>query len=270
MTEELKVEQQEEQVEQPVEETKTEEKPQVDLSSEFAELRRKEREVRNSQKNINAQVEAEKQKFFDELKADPYSTLNKYGISPTVLGEQMLALPAEEIVEPEPAYSKELEELKAWKEQQEKEKIEAQNQAQIQQYQQKAFSVVEKSDKYELINASDDGKNLYWNTITAYVKEYGETPQNLNKIADQVEEHLYQKTKKLLETSRFKTQEAPQQTQPSVSEPKSESSTISNSLVGRHIPKVKHVNTNESVAAQSKFDQYLREQKQKTLEKYFS
>ena len=247
-----------------------EEQPKVDLSTSFAELRREQRELRNNQKNVKAEVEAEKQKFFDELKADPYATLNKYGISTATLGEQMLALPAEEVEAPEPPYSKELEELKAWKEQQEKEKAEAQTQAQIQKYQQEVFSVVEKSDQYELINASDDGKNLYWNTVTAYIKQYGEAPHNLNKIAEQVEEHLYQKTKKMLETSRFKVQDAPKQDEPKVSVPESQTTTISNSLVGRHVPKIKAVNTNEAVSAQSKYDQYLREQKRKTLEKFFS
>ncbi len=259
------------QTEQQQEQAQVEEQPKVDLSTSFAELRREQRELRNNQKNIKAEVEAEKQKFFEELKSDPYTTLNKYGISTSTLGEQMLALPTEEIDAPEPAYSKELEELKAWKEQQEKEKVEAHNQAQIKKYQQEVFSVVEKSDQFELIKASDDGKDLYWNTVTAYIREYGEAPHDLNKIAERVEERLYQKAKRMLETSRFKAQETPkQQDEPKVSVPESQTTTISNSLVGRHVPKITAVNTNEAVSAQSKYEQYLRDQKRKTIEKFFS
>jgi len=255
-----------------VEETpavETEEVQQPDLSQSFADLKRQQRELRNNQQAVKSEIEQAKAKFFEELKADPYSTLSKHGISTSVLADQMLALPAEEVeVEPETsAVSKELEELKAWRDQQEKAKVEAQQQAQVQAYQQKAFSVIEQdTEKYELIHNSDNGKDLYWQTITAYVREYGETP-DLSKIADKVENRLYEQAKKLLGTSRFQPK---QESKVAVDEPKSQTATISNSLVGRHVPKIRNVSNNESIRISSKYDDYLNEQKRKTMEKFFS
>lgn len=252
---------------QPVEQPQ---QPQVDLSSNFAELRRKERELHSQQAKIKETVEAEKNKFFEELKADPYTTLNKYGISTSQLGEQMLALPMEEIEEEQDsALQKEIEELKAWRKEREDAEIARQQENEVNRYRKEVFSVVEQeADKFELINASDDGKKLYWDTVTAYVREYGETP-DLTKLANKVEDHLYERAKKLLGTSKFKVSEEPKP-EPKVEQPKSQSNTISNAMTGRHIPKVTSVNSKESVGISSKFDDFVRQQKQATFNKFFA
>ena len=252
-------------------ETQVEEVKQPDLSQSFADLKRQQRELRNNQQGIKSEIEEAKAKFFEELKADPYSTLSKHGISTSVLADQMLALPTEEVDAPESdsALAKELEELKAWRDQVEKTKIEDKQQAQVREYQKKAFSEIEQNtEKYELIQNSDNGKNLYWQTIMAYVREYGETP-NLTKIAETVEDRLYNQAKKLLGTSKFQPKQE-EKVEPKVDAPKSQTATISNSLVGRHVPTIKTVNTNAPVSMSSKYEDYLKEQKRKTIEKFFS
>jgi hypothetical protein len=246
--------------EQPQEQPAVEQQPQVDLSSNFAELRRKERELHSQQAKIKDTVEAEKNKFFEELKADPYTTLNKYGISTSQLGEQMLALPMEEIEEEQDsALQKEIEELKAWRKEREEAEIARRQEDEVNRYRKEVFSVVEQeADKFELINASDDGKKLYWDTVTAYAK-----------LANKVEDHLYERAKKLLGTSKFKVSEEPKP-EPKVEQPRSQSNTISNAMTGRHIPKVTSVNSKESVGISSKFDDFVRQQKQATFNKFFA
>ena len=180
----------------------------------------------------------------------------------------MLALPMEEIEEEQDsALQKEIEELKAWRKEREEAEIARQQENEVNRYRKEVFSVVEQeADKFELINASDDGKKLYWDTVTAYVREYGETP-DLTKLANKVEDHLYERAKKLLGTSKFKVSEEPK---PKVEQPKSQSNTISNAMTGRHIPKVTSVNSKEAVGISSKFDDFVRQQKQATFNKFFA
>lgn len=256
--------------------------PAVDLSASFADLKRQQREMREQQSKFKDSVKAEKAKFIEELKSNPLEMLGKYGISFDQLANQALDIdvPAEEAPRPPSKYEQELEELKAWRAEQERQRQEAEQNSALEQYQSQVFSVIEQdSEKFELINTSEQGKRLYWDTVVAYHNEYGEAP-NHAEIAAKVETHLYEQAKKLMSTKKFQpveqpkvavenTQlETPAQTQPEASA--EQSVTISRNMTGQSQPKIRMVNNASHTHARSKFSQYLEEQKAKTAAKFFS
>ena len=236
-----------------------------DHATEFAELKRQQREIRNSQTQMKDTIAAERAKFMDELRTNPIDFLSQNGISTSQIADQMLGIGTEEVDVPEldPRITKELEELKQWKADQEKAKTQQATDLQVKNYQTQAFSVIEQnSEDFELINSSQDGKKLYWDTIVAYAKEYGEAP-NLKDIATKVEASIYNKAKKYLATSKFK----PKQTEPSV--PSQSSTTLSNSLSGSSSPQVRRVAGNEAVSTSSSYHDFMEKQRAKTMAKYF-
>ena len=243
-----------------------EEKPQIDLSTNFAELKKQQREVRNTQTQMKDTIAAERAKVLEELRANPIDFMSQNGISTSQIADQMLGIGTEEVDVPEldPRIEERLKKLEQWEADQEKAKIQATNDQQVKNYQTQAFSVIEQnSEDFELINSSQDGKKLYWDTIVAYAKEYGEVPPDLKTIATSVEAKIYEKAKAYLATSKFK----PKQTEPSV--PSQSSTTLSNSLSGSSSPQVRRVEGNEAVSTSSSYHEFMEKQRAKTMAKYF-
>ena len=240
----------------------------IDLSTNFANLRKQERDVRQQQTDMKSTIEAERNKIIEELRSNPVEGLNKYGISTSHLADQMLGI--EEVDEPalDPRITQELEELKAWKAAQEADKVKTSNEAAIKQYQTQAFSVIEQdSENYELINTSQEGKDLYWNSILAFSRENKSAPDadTLKIIAKNVEVHLEEKVKKYMATSKF----APKQPESPVNPP-SKTTTISNSYVGQNTPQIHQVTGRETVSTSNKYYDYLENEKAKTMAKFFN
>jgi hypothetical protein len=228
-------------------EVKEEVKPDVDLSSHFAEIKRRERDIRARQNKLKDEIQSERQKMLDEMKANPMEALRQAGVSTESLANGLLDLPT--AASPEDTVNKELAELKAWKEAQVKERSEREQQKIVDNYRSEVFSVIESdSDKYELLSESEEGKTLYWDSVIRYYQEVGEAP-NLSDIADRVEGMLFERGKKLLSSKKFAQKAEVSEKQEVIeksetSEKKLEMKTLSNSLAGISEPKVKMVDNN--------------------------
>jgi len=250
--------------------------PQVDHSAKFAELKRREREVRREKNRIKNQMDAEKNKWIEDLKTNPLEKLRELGISSDVLADAMLGNNVAEETS-EAATLREIEELKKWKAEQERSRVEAEQQRQVEDYRKQVFSKIEENaDKYELLLQDRDGKDLYWNSIVEYYQNYVEAPtdKELTTLADKVEEHIFEKTKALLSTSKFKpsepTPKAPEKSEElPVEESKPTSKTLSKSLTARQGPgyKVNLVQQANKVSHSSPYHQYMEARKQALLDK---
>jgi hypothetical protein len=228
--------------------------PAVDLSAQFADLQRREKAVRTSQSKYKQSLEAEKAKWVEELRSAPVQKLNELGIKADSLAASFLNAPAEPTVED--LTRKELEDLKAWRQQQE----DAKNEQVLTDYRKEVFAVVEKgaADEFELINNHSDGKKLYWDTVVAYYQENGEAP-DYKDIAKRVEAHLETESKKLLGLKKFAAKPASEPVVEVKKEPTKPSVTLSASLTGQSKPTVKIVENATKYMAGNAFTQFKQE-----------
>ena len=209
-----------EQVTQPAEATET---PKIDFSAQFAELSRRDKEVRAKEHKVKSSLDQAKSAWVEELKANPIAALKQYGINADVIAESLLnqgmdAEQPETVQTPmgiDPELKKEIEDLKAYKQQQ-----------LVAEYRNKVFSVVEsKADQYELLLQSDQGKDAYWNAAVNYYQTYGTEP-DYAKLAEGVENALFQQGQAMLKANKFASLLKPEETAPAETEVVNESKTM--------------------------------------------
>ena len=253
------------QSEEVVEESSSEE-PTFDdrLSSQFAELKRRERELNKERQNMKHEIESQVKKALEDITSDPVNKLQAYGLTADQLTEGILGRAPES---PEEMTRKEIEELKAWKEQQERAKQEAEQARIIKDYQNEIFSFVSKDEgKYKLINTFEGGKDLLWNTIAEYHREYGQAP-DLSEISERVEKHLFDHVKKV--ASYVPSEAPPKEVKEAVASKSKESPfTISSKHSSYRAPKVRTVDQNQPIQVRSSVNQAQEEAKRKLLEKF--
>lgn len=210
----------------------------------MVEIQRREKALRIRENKLKQEVESERSKLLEELKAAPLAKLQELGISAEHLADQLL----NGKTEPEDLTKKELREIK--------EQLAAQKRAEqdkmVAEYKRDVLSHVEKApDTYELINNHRDGKKLYWDSVVAYYEEYGETPK-YEEIADKVEKELFEHGQALFKLKKFQATEKIESTAEAIAaevkseeKPKKEkehpvkkkpSATISNTLTASSAP----------------------------------
>ena len=243
---------------------------QPDLSAQFAELQRREKAIRKQQNHIKAQVEAERNAMVEKLKADPMNALAQMGISADDVANAMLSpgQTAESLAPApatDPAIQQQLEELKAYQQQQ-----------LVAEYKKRVFDVVEsKPDDFELLLSSEQGRDAYYNAAAQYVRDYGDEP-DYSEIAKGVEQALEAQAKKWMSAKKFAAAKASAEPKAPKAEsaPESKASdfkTLSNKLVPDQFSsqnRVKVSPVNSAVrSAQSEYAQYMEQTKQRVLDK---
>lgn len=213
-----------------------------DLSAHFAEIKRKDRELhaeRQRLKDERAAMDAERAGF--KAQAEKEFLASVYG-------------PEDEPSEAD-LTRKEIEELKAWRKEQDDARANQANEQKLSEAREQVFTSLDAS-KHELVLASSQGKELLWNSIVTYCEANGVAP-NVMEMADLVETQLLEEGKRLFSTSKFKPSE-PEVVTPKVAAPavpetdKSQQSgfkTISNSMTAKSAPKMKLVDAGKSQAA---------------------
>ena len=256
---------------QPVESTEGKEATFDDrLSSQFAELKRREREISKERQSMKAEVDQQVKKALEAFTQDPVNKLKEYGLSADKLTEGILG------TAPEPSADemtrRELDELKAWKAEQEKSREESKKAQVIKDYQTEVFGLVSKDEeKYKLINTFDGGKDLLWNTIVEYHQEYGEAP-DLNDLAKRVEKHIFDHVKKVSSYATEEKPAAPVEPKQEQAAPKSTDDpfTISAQHKSYTAPKVRTVDATSPIQVRSKWSQAQDEAKQRLIDKFLT
>jgi len=250
--------------------------PQPDLSSQFAEIRRRERAVRAEQNKAKQAQEAAKQEWLNELKADIKSQkFDKYGLSASDLTDAVLGAPEAPSTE-EDQLKQDLLDLKAWRAEQvqraqeeEQSRLQESNKQAVESYQKEVFSELEKeADNYELLLNDRNGKDLYWQSIVDFYQLEGKAPTQgeLKEIAVQVESALFEQGKKLLSLSKFAPKVPVETPKEAPKPPESKSATISNSMTAQSGLKTKLVDSN-NFSSKSPFSRFMEEKEQAMLKK---
>lgn len=173
-------------------ETEEAAEPTPDLSSQFAELKRREKALRAERVKMKRELESEREQWMANLRANPLTHLQELGITTQQLANALLEDPMDEAPAKaaptvDPQLQKEIEELKAYKQQQI-----------VAEFRKEVFAPVEASpEDYELILNSKNGRDLYWNAVADYYQSYGETPDYV-EMAKEVENALLEEAKGLL------------------------------------------------------------------------
>lgn len=262
--------------EQSVQEPVVEKQPQIDHSATFAELKRRERALRQERNKLNDTVNAEKQKILDEIKKDPMSTLKNLGIGVDQLTDALLGTSS---LTEQPSEldmtRKEVQELRAQIEADKRAKQELDQQKQIEAYKNEVFAEVEKdANRYELLLNDREGKELYWNSILQYYQMYGEAPtsEELQGLADKVEDSILERAKILMNTSKLRPKEAVAAAVKEEQE-KQEDSAPSFKTLSKNMSqnRLKSSLVSDSKARQysSKYNEYMEKSKSALINKYF-
>lgn len=242
---------------------------QVDLSAQFAELKRRERELRVNSKRAAESAESQKAEWMQSIKADPLAALAEMGIGADALADAILGVQAPA---KEPELSEEYAEIKRRLDERDAAEQEAEQDRLVNEYKSEVFSVVEKDvEAYEILLNHPEGKDLYWDTILHFYQTNGEAPDDseLVAIAGRIEEHLYNKSKELLSLSKFapKAPEVPVAAeQPAVEE--KEFKTLSKNMTARSAPKVNLVEKANAYSAKTSYADYMDKRKAEMLAKF--
>ena len=246
-----------------------------DMSAQFLELQRRDKEIRAAKNRLKADIEASKAQLLSEIRANPLEKLREIGIAPEVLANQFLnsskPLSQEEALALKVA---QLDEKLTQKEAAEKAAHEARVLAD---YDKEIFAVVEKDpDSFELVANHKDGKRLYKEAVYAYWREYGEAP-DLEVVAKHVEAELETDAKKLMGLKKL----SPKKAEAAVAEaakdiaaevkseaPVSKKKTLTSALTASSAPKVKMVANGNQHSAVSPSAQFHAEREAKLAAAY--
>lgn len=196
--EEVAVEPQTTQEEQVVEEVAAE--PQVDLSSQFAEIARRENEIRRVQHQQKQQLEQERVKFADEIRTNPLEKLKQLGISTEEIASSILGTTTEEPSETEVLKS-ELAKLQAQLTEQQQAQESKRIESEIAEGRRYVSNFLKENEsKFELINALGRQDDV-WEAMVAVHNEFGHVDQE--QVAMEVERRLEEEGKRFLGLKKF-------------------------------------------------------------------
>lgn len=176
--------------------------PEPDISTQFAELKKKEREARAERNNVKRELEDAKRSWEANLKKDPLGTLRAYGITSDSIASALLEPEVKEVAAP--AYDVE---MKA-----KLDRLEAERQERmLMDFRKDVFSKVESDpDNFELLLNTGNGKDMYMKAVVDYYQAFNEAPDYL-ELAQEIESALLKDAQKLLSLKKLK---------PAVVEPK--------------------------------------------------
>ncbi len=229
----------------------------IELSKHIAELKRRDREAQAERLKYKKEREAERQTWEQDLKASGIKKLKELGITDNDLTQQLLGI--ESAPTEAEQLKTELAELKAWRDAKEAAETKAKNDKLVSDYQSEVFSTLEKEgDKFELILQSPGGKELYWNTVLQYYRDYKEAP-NVQDLAEAIEGELFTRNKQLLGLKKFAPKVEPKPAP--VAEPKSDLSnsfkTLSSRMNAQMSPKIKVVEPGSKVEVRSDYSRTM-------------
>jgi hypothetical protein len=241
-----------------------------DLSAQFAELKRRERELRVNQKKQAGSIEAQKAEWIETIKKDPLAALASYGISADNIADAILGVEKQEEAKPE--LSPEYQEIKDRLDKRDADEKAAEQTKMVNKYKSEVFDFVEKDQgAYEILLNHPEGKDLYWNSILNFYQSAGEAPSDveLKAIAGKVEEHLYNKSKELLSLSKFapKKEAVEESVKAEQAVEEKPFKTLSKNMTARSAPKVNLIEKGNAYSVKTSYASYMEEQKAKLFAK---